>query len=141
MQKLVKKTLHYETIMPVEAYHEEDNNDDWTDDLVSIGFGVLGAVTGFVTRNPWVGVAVAGAGIGYTVANNEEMMESINEGINAQTEADLLMADAMINTAGAIANTVGEAYNAGAEAITDAYIDWYYDDELAEEIKNRKGGG
>jgi len=133
MQKLVKRKMHYETIMPVEAYEEENNNndDDWTEDLVSIGITFLGAVTGFVTRNPWVGAAVASVGIGHTVANNEEMMEGITAGIHAQTEAELQMADAALNA-------VSNAYNNGAQAITDAYIDWTsdldidYDDPLVQ---------
>ena len=78
---------------------------------------------------------------GAALMNEMIHTEEYQEGLQAQAEADLLMADAIANTPGAIANTVSDAYNAGAEAITDAYIDWYYDDELAEEIKNRKGGG
>ena len=133
MQKLIKRKLHYETIMPVEAYHPED--DTWQDEIAdSITLAGCGAaiVTGSIP-----GIMLCGAALMNEMIHTEEYQE----GLQAQAEADLLMADAIANTPGAIANTVSDAYNAGAEAITDAYIDWYYDDELAEEIKNRKGGG
>ena len=44
MQKLVKRKMHYETIMPVEAYHPED--DTWQDD-VSLWLTVVGGVLAF----------------------------------------------------------------------------------------------
>ena len=53
MQKLVKRRMHYELIMPVEAYEEENNNDDLVQDLISIGITVAGVVTGFVTSASW----------------------------------------------------------------------------------------
>ena len=129
MQKLVKKTLHYETIMPVEAYHPED--DTW-EDAISLGLTIAGGILAFT--NPWVGVGIAATGLVNAAVHNEELMETVGEGSALQAQANVAMAND-------ITNTVSDAYNAGAEAITDAYIDWYYDDELAEEIKNRKEGG
>ena len=38
MQKLVKRKMHYETIMPVEAYHPED--DTWKDEINNFFLGV-----------------------------------------------------------------------------------------------------
>lgn len=57
MQKLVKKTLHYETIMPVEAYECED--DPLTEETEFWGMKGLSSTIGFV-----VGV-VAGPPAGF----------------------------------------------------------------------------
>ena len=79
MQKLVKKTLHYETIMPVEAYHPED--DTWQDD-VSLWLTVAGGV--LARANPWVGASLAGAGV-----INHFFHDEIVDGIEAMAEGEV----------------------------------------------------
>lgn len=79
MQKLVKRKMHYETIMPVEAYHSED--DTWQDDI-SLWLTVAG---GAVARlNPWVGVTIAGAGV-----INHFYHDEIVDGLEVMADAEV----------------------------------------------------
>ena len=80
MQKLVKRRMHYETIMPVEAYHPED--DTWQDEI-SLGLTIVGGVLAFVA-SPWVGVGVAAAGVA-----NHFFHDEMVDGVEAMAEGEV----------------------------------------------------
>ena len=124
MQKLVKKTLHYETIMPVEAYHPED--DDWETEIglvLTIG-GMAATVLGF----PGVGLLLGGAAIANTIVHDEQSMETLNHVAFAEEEAYRLAGESMVQ----------EAQEA-SEAIMEGIIDFVSDIDLDDPIVQQYG--
>ena len=106
MQKLVKRKMHYETIMPVEAYHPED--DTWQDDI-SLWLTVAGGV--LARANPWVGASLAGAGV-----INHFFHDEIVDGVEAMAEGEVERQnieqanhDAMHNSAVDVNEAIGDA--------------------------------
>ncbi len=117
MQKLVKRKMHYETIMPVEAYEGED--DDWETEigiaLAVTGIGVEAAVlAGFITGpvGATIGIGLGVAAITNAALHNEELMETVGEGSALQAQANVAMAND-------IANTVSDINNAAGDIIMD----------------------
>ncbi|MXY99529.1 hypothetical protein F4Y93_02365 [Candidatus Poribacteria bacterium] len=106
MQKLVKRKMHYETIIPVEAYHPED--DTWQDD-VSLWLTVAGGI--LARANPWVGAGIAGAGV-----INHFFHDEIVDGVEAMAEGEVERQnieqanhDAMHNSAVDVNEAIGDA--------------------------------
>ena len=104
MQKLVKKTLHYETIMPVEAYDEEDN---WKDEI-ALGLTIAGCGAAIVTGNV-LGMTLCGGALLNEGMHHEPTVEFVQDVMEANIEADRQrmeqdadMAQAVIDTAGDI---------------------------------------
>ncbi len=102
MQKLVKKTLHYETIMPVEAYHPED--DTWEDEI-NLALTIGSCVWAIASPDPFGEVACAGFVLN-TLAHDEPTVEFVTDVMEANIEADRQrmeqqadMAEAVIDTA------------------------------------------
>ena len=104
MQKLVKKVLHYETIMPVEAYHPED--DTWEDEI-NLALLIGGCGTLVFAPNPW-SAALCGAGILNTVAHHEPTVEFVTDVMEANIEADRQRMDQDADMAQAVIDTVGD---------------------------------
>ncbi len=104
MQKLVKRKMHYETIMPVEAYHPED--DTWEDEI-SLALTIAGGILAFT--NPWVGVCIAATGLVNAAVHDEELMETVGEGSALQAQANVAMANEIVNTVNDIGNAAGDA--------------------------------
>ena len=133
MQKLVKRRMHYETIMPVEAYEGEENDDDWETEiglgLTAAGIIVEGATyLGFIS-NPvghGIGFALGMGAIANAALHNEELMEDIGESSVVQAQASVAMGAAINNT---IQST--------GDAIMQGFIDWSsdidYDDPIVQE--------
>ena len=87
MQKLVKKTLHYETIMPVEAYEGEDT---WEDEINAVFLGI-GGVSVFLPA-PFNGIGGAISFLGGAVnmaAHHEPTVEFVTEVVEAYDEAEI----------------------------------------------------
>lgn len=107
MQKLVKKTLHYETIMPVEAYEGED--DDWETEI-----GVALNTAGFIlslTPVPGgrvIGGALCVTGLLVTAAHHEPTVEFVQDVMEANIEADRQRRDQDADMAQAVIDTVGD---------------------------------
>ena len=104
MQKLVKRRMHYETIMPVEAYEGEEKDDDWETEiglgLTAAGIIVEGATyLGFIS-NPvghGIGFALGMGAIANAALHNEELMEDIGESSVVQAQASVAMGAAINN--------------------------------------------
>ena len=116
MQKLVKKTLHYETIMPVEAYEGEEKDDDWETEIgvILAAAGIIAegaAYLGFIS-NPvghGIGMALGMGAIANAALHNEELMEDIGESSVVQAQASVAMANEIVNTVNDIGNAAGDA--------------------------------
>ena len=125
MQKLVKKTLHYETIMPVEAYHPED--DTWQDEINNFFLGV-GVVSLFLPTpfNAAGGTVATLGALANTIAHDEQAMETLNQAAFAEEEAHRLAGE-----------TIVQAAQETNEAIMEGFIDWSsdidYDDPIVQE--------
>ncbi len=88
MQKLVKRKMHYETIMPVEAYHPED--DTWEDEI-NAGLLLLGGISIFLPP-PFNGIGSAITllgGAGNMAAHHEPTVEFVTEAVQAYDEAEI----------------------------------------------------
>ncbi len=130
MQKLVKRKMHYETIMPVEAYEGED--DDWETEigiaLAATGIGVEAAVlAGFITGpvGATIGIGLGVAAITNAALHNEELMETVGEGSALQAQANVAMAND-------IANTVSDINNAAGDVIIDFVGSIDHDDPIVQ---------
>lgn len=129
MQKLVKRRMHYETIMPVEAYHEEDRDSDWLSDTISVTLGVISVVAAFIPGGQVIGAAYGAMGIAHTILHDEPeyiaVMEGVGEAAGNDTEA---------YRAGA--ETIVEVAQEANEAIMEGFIDWSsdidYDDPIVQ---------
>ena len=116
MQKLMKRKMHYETIMPVEAYDCEEQDDDWETEigiaLAATGIGVEAAVLlGFVSGpvGATIGIGLGAAAITNAAVHNEELMETVGEGSALQAQANVAMANEIVNTVNDIGNAAGDA--------------------------------
>ncbi len=116
MQKLVKRKMHYETIMPIEAYEGEEKDDDWETEigiaLAATGIGVEAAVLlGFVSGpvGATIGIGLGAAAITNAAVHNEELMADIGESSALQAQANVAMANEIVNTVSDIGNAAGEA--------------------------------
>ena len=127
MQKLVKRKMHYETIMPVEAYGAEEK--DIIDDiLIAAGCGVA------IATGSMVGMTLCGAAL-----LNEHVIhtEEYREALHTQAEADLLMADALLDglsavgegilEVGAVVGTIQETAVSVAEFVGNAAVEGMVD--------------
>ena len=124
MQKLVKRKMHYETIMPVEAYEgEEEKDEDWGD-IISVALSTLGMGIAACTGS-FVGVVLAGLSVGNTAWRDEENMAFTGEAAVVQAESQVAMGEAINNT---IQST--------GDAIMEGFIDWSsdidYDDPIVQ---------
>ena len=106
MQKLVKKTRYYQTLVPVEAY--EGEGDDWQDEI-SLALTVAGGALAF--SNPWVGVTIAGAGV-----VNHFFYDEIVDAVEATAEALEEVETTVRRRAGEFSDAIAD----GIEAVSDA---------------------
>lgn len=113
MQKLVKKTRHYQTMVPVEAYHEED--DTWQDEI-SLALTVAGGVLAW--SNPWVGAAIAGAGV-INHFFHDEIVDAVEVMAEAEVER-LRIEQANHDAMHQAIDTYVEAIADGIESLGDA---------------------
>ena len=124
MQKLVKRKMHYETIMPVEAYHPED--DTWEDEINNFFLGV-GVVSLFLPSplNAVGGTVSTLGSLANTIAHDEQAMETLNQVAFAEEEAHRLAGE-----------TIVQAAQETNEAIMEGFIDWSsdidYDDPIVQ---------
>lgn len=124
MQKLVKKTRHYQTLVPVEAYEGEGGyfSQEKIDDyllLGSCGFAVYSAATGF-TPGAVVGLAFCAAG----AANTDTGREVIATGIETYGERQMEVGLAELEGNQELGNRIGDALSDANDAFGDAVIDW-----------------
>ena len=124
MQKLVKRKMHYELIMPVEAYEgEEEKDEDWGD-IISVALSTLGMGIAACTGS-FAGVVLAGLSFGNTAWRDEENMAFTGEAAVVQAESQVAMGEAINNT---IQST--------GDAIMEGFIDWSsdidYDDPIVQ---------
>lgn len=123
MQKLVKKTRHYQTLVPVEAYQGEEGYffQEETDDFLlgfSCGFGIRSAMSGF-TPGAVVGLATCGVALANTDTGREviaDTFEAMAEYQEAEREAYRMAGETIGN---AIADGI-DAIADGVEAVGDA---------------------
>lgn len=141
MQKLVKKTRHYQTMVPVEAYEGEEKKDWkdlWQDELdnfllhASCGVAIYSTATG-LTPVGVASMAICVAGAANTDTGHEVIaagLEFAGEAMEAQNEQDLqrMRADADLaeDVFGTLRDGAVALYDgatAGATAIAGAIVD------------------
>ena len=115
MQKLVKRKMHYETIMPVEAYHPED--DTWEDEI-NLALLIGGCGTLVLAPNPW-SATLCGAGILNTVAHHEPTMNLVSEMEQANVEHNINVWEAEAEGTEMILEGVGSVVDAFVDALDD----------------------
>ena len=133
MQKLVKRKMHYETIMPVEAYHPED--DPLTEETEFWGMGMLivsAGVVGTALGGPLGGIAAAQA---VRTANQygdlwDTMAEGEFERQRIEQENDEALHQGIVNTVETIVD--------GVTTILDAIDDANGNEPVS---SKREGGG
>ena len=126
MQKLVKKTRHYQTLVPVEAYQGEEGYflQEETDDFLvgfSCGFGIRSAMSGF-TAGAVVGLATCGVAL----ANTDTGREVIADTFEAMAEYQEAEREAYRMAGETIGDVIADGIDAiadGVEAIGDALDD------------------
>ncbi len=123
MQKLVKRKMHYETIMPVEAYHPED--DTWQDEI-SLGLTIAGGGLAFVAC-PWVGVGVAVAGVA-----NHFFHDEMVDGVEAMAEGEVERQNIEQENHDAMHNAVVDINNVMGDAVIDFVGDIDQDDPMVQ---------
>lgn len=115
MQKLVKKTRHYQTLVPVEAYEGEEEN--WQDEIDAVIWGI--GVASIFAPAPFntIGGVICAVG---TAANTDtgreiiaETTEAIGEYQQREFEAYQMAGEAALETA----RNINDAFG-------DAVIDW-----------------
>ena len=111
MQKLVKKTLHYETIMPVEAYEGEEKKDEMMEDIY---FWTFWGATLTVATIPYAGPYAAAAMPVVDHYYHDEMVDGL-QGV-LETTFDQAAAEAQAGEA--IRELVGD----GVQAVGDAIV-------------------
>ena len=127
MQKLVKRRMHYETIMPVEAYEDEDNTiweeiyfwgltSNTTATSIALGTMIGGPAGTFVGTTLGVGVAVVDH---YFHDEMVDALQVMGEGMAQQQlhnmEVQQAMGDMISDGAQAVVDTIVE----GIEALGD----------------------
>ena len=115
MQKLVKRKMHYETIMPVEAYEGETKMDGLMD-MEDIYFWTFWGATVTVATIPYAGPYAAAAMPIVDHYYHDEMVDGL-QGI-LETTCDQAAVEAQAGEA--VRELVGDAN----EAIGDAVIDF-----------------
>ena len=115
MQKLVKRKMHYETIMPIEAYEGETKMDGLMD-MEDIYFWTFWGATVTVATIPYAGPYAAAAMPIVDHYYHDEMVDGL-QGI-LETTGDQAAAEAQAGEA--VRELVGDAN----EAIGDAVIDF-----------------
>ena len=112
MQKLVKKTRHYQTLVPVEAYQGEEG--DWKDEI-SLVITLAGCASSW---NP-AGQAVCIAGLAAAGYYHEPTREFAQDVMEANTEQTFQRIEGQADLVDDIIG-VGQAIVDGVEAIGDA---------------------
>ena len=112
MQKLVKKTLHYETIMPVEAYEGED---DWKDEI-ALGLTIAGCGAAIVTGNV-LGMTLCGGALLNEGMHHEPTVEFAQDVMEANVEATEQQLRAEADLAEAVIGFAADAYNGIVDGI------------------------
>ncbi len=124
MQKLVKKTLHYETIMPVEAYEGEEKDEVMEEIYFWTLWGASVAAASIPSVGPYAGPALHIADHYY----HDEMVDALQGTL--ETTFDQAAAEAQAGEA--IRELAGDAN----EAIMEGFIDWSsdidYDDPIVQ---------
>ena len=115
MQKLVKRKMHYETIMPVEAYHPED---DTLEDEINMGILIGSCVWALGSPDP-VGDAFCIAGIANYLAHDEPTVELVTGVMEAYGEAELQRLEAEAERAEVVTDVVGDVVGAFVDAMDD----------------------
>lgn len=124
MQKLVKRKMHYETIMPVEAYEGEEK-----DELMEeIYFWTFWGATAVVATIPYAGPYAAAA---MPIADHYYHDEMV-DGLQGTLETTFDQAAAEAQAGEAVRELAGDA----SEAIMEGFIDWSsdidYDDPIVQ---------
>ncbi len=127
MQKLVKRKMHYETIMPVEAYEGETKMDGLMD-MEEIYFWTFWGATATVATIPYVGPYAASAMPIVDHYYHDEMVDGL-QGV-LETTFDQAAAEAQAGEA------IRELASDASEAIMEGFIDWSsdidYDDPIVQ---------
>ncbi len=121
MQKLVKKTRYYQTMMPVEAYHEEEKNDLQEAISIALGVGAIGveaAVMAGLVSNPVGHTLAIGLGVA-SLANTDTGREVI------ETYGELQFDQAA--TEAQAGEALRELVSDANDAIMDGFIEWSSD--------------
>lgn len=114
MQKLVKRKMHYETIMPVEAYHPEDTSEDDINDLL-----LIGSCTWAILSPDPVGELFCGAAILNNLVHDEEVVDAFTGIMENAFEQAATEAQA--------GEAVRELASDASEGIMQGFIDWSSD--------------
>lgn len=117
MQKLVKKTRHYQTLVPVEAYEGEGSyffQEEIDDSLLWFGCGMA-----IRAGSVW-GVAACGVAL----ANTDTGREVIATGIETYGERQMEVGLAELEGNQELGNRIGDALSDANDAFGDAVIDW-----------------
>lgn len=128
MQKLVKKTLHYETIMPIEAYEGEEKKDEMMEDIY---FWTFWGATLTVATIPYAGPYAAAAMPVVDHYYHDEMVDGL-QGV-LETTFDQAAAEAQAGEA------VRELASDASEAIMEGIIDFVSDIDLDDPIVQQYG--
>ena len=137
MQKLMKKTRHYQTMVPVEAYQGEEKKeknswkDLWQDEL-NLVFLIAGCASAAVNKDP-LSITVCALSAANTDTGREVIaagLEFAGESMEAQNEQDLqrMRADAELaeDVFGTLRDGAVALYDgatSGATAIAGAIVD------------------
>ena len=133
MQKLVKRKMHYQAIVPIEAYHTEDDplmeeGEFWGMGMLIVQAGIVGTALG----GP-VGGVLASKGV--RAANHyfdlwDNMVEGEAERQRLQQVNDEALRQGMVN--------IGEAIVDGVTTVLDAIDDANGNEPVS---SKREGGG
>lgn len=136
MQKLVKRRMHYQAIVPVEAYHPED--DTWEDEI-NLGLTLIGCGTLIVAPNPW-SATLCGASLLNTVAHHEPTMNLLSEMEQANVEHNINVWEAEAEGTEMILEGVGAAGGAIVDGVT-TILDAIDDANGNEPVSSKREGG
>ena len=133
MQKLVKRKMHYETIMPVEAYHPEEDplteaTKFWGVGLLIVSAGAVGSVFGGAPGG------VAAAQTVRAIEHHFDLWDTMAEGEVERQNIEQANHDAMHETV----VDIGEAIVDGVTTVLDAIDDANGNEPVS---SKREGGG
>lgn len=121
MQKLVKRKMYYETIMPVEAYDDEKKKEDKNEaDIIgaALTFGGLLLTAGGPISQA-AGMLLAGGGLATTAIHNEQFTETAREVAAVEAETDLIISEGLVDAFSAGASAIGEGILAAGAVVGD----------------------
>lgn len=117
MQKLVKKTRHYQTMVPVEAYHGEEEG-YFLQDEINVFLWGLGTASIFAS-SPFGAIGGVIVAVG-TAANTDTGREVIDTSIETYGERQMEVGFAELEGNQELVNTIGDAIADGIDAVSDA---------------------